>query len=156
MCQLTLIKVKPVRVGHSFTGLTVDDKYSWDFRKFSKDDFVVVFDPPYYALLEEVAVALIVFRLVETIQIGLDTCCCGRSKSVCSSGWTETTYIPRLRLEVLIAAIDTTDIHDRRSDSWLSGEALAGDSCAVGDPLLGCSAMHIKCSLGRDVSRLDG
>lgn len=151
MCQLTLIKVKPVRVGHSFTGLTVDDKYSWDFRKFSKDDFVVVFDPPYYALLEEVAVALIVFRLVETylqmtvihkrgvltIQIGLDTCCCGRSKSVCSSGWTETTYIPRLRLEVLIAAIDTTDIHDRRSDSWLSGEALAGDSCAVGDPLLG-------------------
>ena len=62
--KFALVELKSLRIGCSFTWLSVDDEDARDLRELCKYNLVVVFDLSHDSIGEEISVALIIFRLM--------------------------------------------------------------------------------------------
>ena len=67
--QFSLVQVEPLWVRVSLRRFSVDDKDTWDLGKLCKDDFVFVFHSANDAVLQKVAIPLIVFVLGEFFRV---------------------------------------------------------------------------------------
>ena len=66
MGKFTLVKLKSLRIGSSFTGFSVDDEDAGDLGELSEDDLVLVFDHSHDSVGEQVPVPFIILALMQT------------------------------------------------------------------------------------------
>jgi len=64
--KLPFIKLQSLRIGSTFTWLTIDYKDARYLGKFCKDDFVFIFNTADNTIGQKVPVALIILALVES------------------------------------------------------------------------------------------